>query len=275
MNNKKVIPWDSKSPYEKHWVRYKGSWFLNYQDTDERDLLTLTENGERKWQEDHNKEIQRQRQEYIKQLKINSLMDDRFKECTFENFEVTEDNKKYYCWLKEYALRFDEMKAKNIGLILYGQAGTGKSFMSFCIANYLLDNSRSVIACSILTLINKIREYSSFGNNYMSKFHNAIQKADLFIIDDLGAENNSEWVNSKIYEIIDLRYRSKLPLIITTNLDPDTTLKKKLTNKDGISRSYNRIYEMCSRMKVDCEPRRTRTGNRKQMQFNDLMNNRR
>lgn len=253
--------------YEKEPKTYYDDWFIN----GKRTLMTLTKEGNRRWNEDHKKEEDEKFLKYIEKLKLDSLMDNKFKKCTFNNFYKTKENEFYFNFGQLYSRNFEKYKANNNGLLIYGKPGTGKSFLSFCIANYLLDNGVKVIACSISTILEKIREYSSFGNNKMTVFNNELKKADLLIIDDLGSENSSEWINSKIYEVIDLRYRSEKPLIVTTNLEPDN-LKKKLTNKDGITRTYDRIFEICRPIEMNIEPLRVIKGKEKQISFMNTLN---
>lgn len=253
--------------YEKEPKTYYDDWFLN----GKRTLMTLTKEGNRRWNEDHKKEEDEKFLKYIEKLKLDSLMDNKFKKCTFNNFYKTKENEFYFNFGQLYSRNFEKYKANNNGLLIYGKPGTGKSFLSFCIANYLLDNGVKVIACSISTILEKIREYSSFGSNKMTVFNNELKKADLLIIDDLGSENSSEWINSKIYEVIDLRYRSEKPLIVTTNLEPDN-LKKKLTNKDGITRTYDRIFEICRPIEMNIEPLRVIKGKEKQISFMNTLN---
>lgn len=236
-------------------------------------LLALTEKGKRQYDEDQRKLKEIENYKSIERLKINSLMNEKFKKCRFENFHATQDNIDYLNFGKYYAYHFDKFKAKNQWILIYGKPGTGKSYLSFCIANYLIDKRVPVIACSISTILEKIREFSSFGTTKLNDFYRAIEKVDLLIIDDLGSENTNEYVKAKIYNVIDLRYRSNKPLIITTNLDPNTKLKEKLTGKDGISRTYDRIYELSGKLQMNCEPRRIVEGDRQQQEFNKLFNN--
>lgn len=239
-----------------------GGEIFNFTCMSERDQY---EENQRKLIEEREKRL-----DYIKKLKMDSLMDARFKECKFENFIISNDNKKYFDFGRYYAYNFDEFKAENHGLLIYGDPGTGKSYLTFCIANYLLEKSIPVIACSVSTIIEKVREYSTFGSNKKGQFFKLLKQVDLLIIDDLGSEHNTEWINSVLYDVIDLRYRSNQPLIITTNLEPDTALKKKLTSSDGVTRTYDRIYEMCRRIKLTCQPRRIKEGDKKQAEFNKL-----
>ena len=70
---------------------------------------------------------------------------------------------------------------------------------------------------------------------------------DLLIIDDLGVERNSEFAREQVFNIIDSRYRSQLPMIVTTNLTVD-----ELKNPADLARAriYDRVLERCTAIKV-------------------------
>lgn len=231
-------------------------------------VLTPEETAERDLKEKQDRE--RERREYIKQLKINSLMDKKFMECNFKNFDTTEENIRYKAMANKYVDSFNDMKANNIGLLIYGLPGTGKSYLSFCIANSLLDSGISVIACTSSKLLQRVRELSSFGQEGADSFLNTIQRVDLLLIDDLGAEESNGWAVSKLYEIIDARYRAEKPLIITTNLDLKK-LEKRLTSPDGVTRTFDRIVEMCQPIEINVTPRRKGIGQSKRELFERLM----
>ena len=69
-----------------------------------------------------------------------------------------------------------------------------------------------------------------------------IIKPDLLVIDDFGANNTSEYNTAMLCKIIDSRYSSGKPLIITTNLTPQE-LKNPASTE--LSRIYDRVIEMC------------------------------
>ena len=68
------------------------------------------------------------------------------------------------------------------------------------------------------------------------------------IIDDLGIERNSEYAREQVFSIIDSRYRSQLPMIVTTNLS-----LKKLKNPEDMARAriYDRVLERCMPIRVN------------------------
>lgn len=72
-----------------------------------------------------------------------------------------------------------------------------------------------------------------------------MNSAKLVIFDDLGAERNTDYALEKIYNIIDSRYRRKLPMLLTTNLTID---EMKDEEDRRYSRIYDRIFETCYSM---------------------------
>lgn len=216
------------------------------------------------------KEKAYEKKKSLERLKVNSLIDDRFKTCTFENFIITNENKKIFKFARYYVDNFKEMKANNNGLLLFGRPGSGKSYLSFCIANALLEKYVSVIAITSNGLLQKIRELSTFGNIELNSLYRNLKQVSLLIIDDLGAEANSEYNKAKIYEVIDARYRSNKPIIITTNLDPDN-FKKKLTSSDKVTRTFDRIAEMCELVEMNYESFRDKKRKHKSKGFKKIL----
>ena len=77
-------------------------------------------------------------------------------------------------------------------------------------------------------------------SNEKIKYINSLKRYALLILDDLGAERKSEYMQEQVYNIIDARYKSGLPMIITTNL---TAEEMKKPSDLGNSRIYDRILE--------------------------------
>ena len=192
--------------------------------------------------EEENKE----KQIRLNQIIRNSLMDEKFKQCKFETWDFTKGNKKMYDIGKKYAEKFAKMKSKSIGLLIYGEPGNGKTHTASCIANKLIDNMIPVICISINGLLDRIKQtFNNWGKEGEETILRSLSNADLLIIDDLGTEQNTDWSQTKIYNILDSRYRNGLPLIVTTNF-PLEELKEKYHQ-----RTYDRLIEMCTPIKND------------------------
>lgn len=200
-----------------------------------------------------------ERQIRLDRLRQYSMMDNRFEQCRFENFQIDGNNEKLYRLAVNYCNKWQEMKQKNMGFLFYGPPGTGKSYLAFCIANRLLDALVPVIAISTIGLLNKIKQtYNSYGKEAEIEIINMLKNASLLVLDDIGAENDTPWVKEKLYEIIDSRYRDGKPLICTTNLTKEQ-LRDKLTGDDGVYRTYDRLIEMCYPIEITGPSRRIKT----------------
>ena len=154
-------------------------------------------------------------------------------------------NPKQIDMAKKYVQHWEEFRNTSTGLILWGNVGTGKSFIAGCIANALLDKGVPVIMTNFARLLNKLTDmYAGDRNAYIDSFN----RYPLMIIDDLGIERNSEFAREQVFSIIDSRYRSQLPMIITTNLS-----LKKLKNPEDLARAriYDRVMERCMPIRVN------------------------
>lgn len=176
-----------------------------------------------------------------------------FVESNMANWTFANDdrkNKEISDAMKKYADQFTEFKKSGTGLILFGSVGTGKTYYSACIANELIDKGYSVLMTNFARLTNQLQ--GKFEGR--QEFIDSLNSYALLIIDDLGAERNSEYMQEMVFNIIDSRYRSGLPLIITTNLDLNDLAK---TQELGYKRIYDRILERCYPVKVVGDSRRT------------------
>ena len=171
-------------------------------------------------------------------LKRQSLMDERLRDVSFDSFRKTNDNAYNMKLCLRYANHFDEMLAKNQGLLFYGGVGTGKTFAAACIANHLLNQRIPVIMTSFVKLLESMQGFSEDDSALIAR----LNRAKLLIIDDLGAERSTDYALEKVYDIVDSRYRAKLPIILTTNLSM-TELKESTNIR--YTRIYDRIFEMC------------------------------
>lgn len=175
----------------------------------------------------------------IQRLRLSSLMDSKFREATFSTFQQTKHNARNLQLCRRYAENFDEMMAKNQGLLFYGNVGTGKTFSAACIANYLLDRKVSTVMTSFIKIIGSA---SLTNREEAMNFTDRLNRAKLLIIDDLGAERGTDYALERVYDIIDSRYRARLPMILTTNV-PIGEMMECADRR--YSRIYDRIFEVC------------------------------
>lgn len=189
-------------------------------------------------EEEENEKKRQEDLDRISYLRKASLMDTKFKDATFDRFQETNFNRKNLKFCKRYATAFDEMLKKNQGLLLWGGVGTGKTYSAACVANHLLQNKVPVVMTSFVKILELIQGDKDEEMNIMRK----LTSAKLVILDDLGAERNTSYALEKVYNIVDSRYRSGFPMILTTNL----TLNEMQEETDNpYARIYDRIFEVC------------------------------
>lgn len=185
-------------------------------------------------QEDAARE-ERHKQYRIEQLRRACFSNYHLLEHTFENSQT---NDSPIQTARNYADHFEEFEAKGQGLLLYGPVDTGKTYIAACVANALLNRSISVYMTNFSRVLNSLTLISNDKNAYLD----SMNRYRLVVIDDLGIERNSEFALEQIFSFIDSRYISKLPMIITTNLD---LVSMHSTTDLRYKRIYNRILERC------------------------------
>lgn len=185
---------------------------------------------------------ERERLEHVARLRSAGLRDTALREYTFENDNgYNPELKKAH----EYVAQWDKMKAMSIGLLIWGNVGTGKTFAAGCIANALIDKGVPVLMTNFSRILNSLTGMFSEERN---EFIDGFNKYELLIIDDLGIERNSEFALEQVYNIVDSRYRSKKPLIVTTNLTLD---ELKRPPELARRRIYDRILERCIPLRIN------------------------
>ena len=187
-------------------------------------------------------EERQRRMERIKRRKAQGLQDRYLYDYTFSN-----DNGQNPLMDKAHAYveNWKEAYKSNIGLLLFGDVGTGKSFFAGCIANALLDQDVPVLMTNFPTILNRL---TGMFSEDRSEFIASFDEYDLLIIDDLGVERSTEYAMEQMFFVIDSRYRSRRPMIITTNLK-----LAELKNPPDLAhaRIYDRILERCAPILFD------------------------
>ncbi len=188
--------------------------------------LTISQSDKKKLDkefEKRNLEYQAQeRREHLEASRKRLALPPRFQGAKFENFDSTLQPKAY-----ERAVEFSEKyksRETKKGLYFYGHAGSGKTHLASAIGNKLMETAkvRFVTAPEILLQIKK-----SFNTNINDEYLDRLSYTELLMIDDLGSEKPTEWVQETLFVLIDRRYTNYLPTIFTSNFSLDQ-LKERL-----------------------------------------------
>jgi len=171
----------------------------------------------------------------VRRLKADGFSDPAMLDWAFEN-----DNGRslQIHHAHRYVEQWQTMRSENLGLLLWGGVGTGKSFLAGCIANALMEQEVPVRMTNFAQILNELNSSFSGRNEVVDK----LCRYPLLIIDDFGMERGTEYALEQIYNIVDNRYRRQKPLIVTTNLTPDEIRHPQDT---AHARIYDRLLEMC------------------------------
>ena len=132
--------------------------------------------------------------------------------------------------LRAYAEEFDRSSES---LMLFGNAGLGKTHAALAIAGIVLEKDFDVIYVSSPDFFSKL-EALHFGADPSGEEETLLQTAagaDLLILDDLGTEFNSNFFLSTLYSLLNNRLGAHLPTIVTTNITDGALLEKLYTEK--------------------------------------------
>lgn len=180
--------------------------------------------------------LRREKIQEIERMRATCIHDKGLMECTFER---DDGSLPQIISAKKYVETWERRKANNDGLLLWGDVGCGKTFYAACIANALIDQGVPVLMTNFSKILNKLSGMFSDDKN---EFIASLMRYSLLVIDDFGIERNTEYAIEQVYNIIDERYKSGKPLIITTNLslatlkNPEDTAHKRI---------YDRVLAMC------------------------------
>jgi len=140
--------------------------------------------------------------------------------------------------VRRYVQSIDANIDAGRGLWFQGSVGTGKTTLAMLVSKAALDAGRSVAIYSLPRLLNLLRE-SMESDGGLLELLDRLTAVDLLHVDDLGAENRTDWVLEQLYSIVNARYEAQRAIVATTNLMPD-----ELSDRLG-ARTVSRLVEIC------------------------------
>ena len=147
-------------------------------------------------------------------------------------------------------------------LFFYGTVGTGKSFLSGCIARELIETGHSVIYFSAAGLFETMsRNMFDYKNkDDVLSFHEDLENCDLLIIDDLGTEYTKNVAPSMLFSLLNQRHLNKKSTIISTNLSLEDVRNRY---SDRVFSRITNQYFICKFTGPDIRMLKKRLQNRK------------
>lgn len=138
----------------------------------------------------------------------------RFSGRTFDNYAIEKQPEAYSNCLC-YAKNLNKMSDGYNSLILYGDYGTGKTHLAAAIVNYAIENYGTL--CLFDTWAGHLESIKASWSGDRDSL-NRIKNVELLVIDDYGKDKPSDWNNEMLFEVVNHRYESNLPTIVTTNM---------------------------------------------------------
>jgi DNA replication protein DnaC len=181
---------------------------------------------------------------------------------TITNFKYDEDESQLKALERSliYIENFDPKSGKK--LLFYGSVGTGKSHLAISIYKEIKQKGFTAIYLEMDKIMRIIRDtWDKNSENTENEFFKVLQDVDLLVLDDLGAEHTNNWVQEKLFSILNSRLGKNT--IITTNIDPlelDKTYTKRVSD---------RIFDKLSI--DDCIKIELKTSYRKKQLLQELM----
>jgi DNA replication protein DnaC len=195
-------------------------------------------------------ELKAAQEEKYHRLVMAANMPPEWKDTTFETADP-EINPSATRIARQYAERFSRASGS---LVFFSKGyGTGKTYLAACIANHVLHKKRlSVTYKKARDLMLEIRRTfnGKAGGESEADILNANLSADLLVLDEVGMDTPTEWLETTYWTVFDRRLEWHLPVVITTN--------KPLESKDGSSLgerigygNVSRLLKMCGGRVID------------------------
>jgi DNA replication protein DnaC len=188
----------------------------------------------------------RKHSELVLRLRKQGLPERQMLEWTFANDDGA--NPKMTNAMKNYVEHFDTFKEQGKGLLLFGDVGTGKTYLAVCVANELINKGIPCLVTSFMRIANELWDVDD-----KQKYYDNLNSFPLLVIDDLNAERKTEFMKEIVFNVLDMRAQSHKPLIVTTNLTRDELLSPaNISDK----RIFSRLFELCTPIEVVGKDRR-------------------
>ena len=174
----------------------------------------------------------------------------RYARCAFDGFTVypNEDLERAFRRAREFAARFP---VRQNSLLLAGPSGIGKTHLAAAILNACADKGIGGLYCETATLLTRLRgTYDKDSGTQDTDILRRLTNADLLVLDDLGAEQLTQWGQNMIHAVLNARYNQDLATICTTRLPPSPHERDSLLFEIG-GRVLSMLHQTCDVIEFD------------------------
>jgi DNA replication protein DnaC len=126
-----------------------------------------------------------------------------------------------------YRLAFDFAKNPEGWLVFMGETGCGKTHLAAAIVNHRYEAGKPALFVVVPDFLDHLRStFSPDSKVSYDELFESVKTAPLLVLDDFGEQSTNPWVKEKLYQLINYRYNSRLPTVITTRLSLDEIMEK-------------------------------------------------
>jgi DNA replication protein DnaC len=212
----------------------------------------------------------------------------RFRHCSFHNYYPKPGNDTQYFAHSLASRLVDDYPAVEVGLLLMGPVGVGKTHLAVAILKELIE--KKGVSCLFYesgSLLKAIQDsYNPISQTSETRVLAPVYQAEVLVLDELGASVPTNWVRDTLYQIINTRYNNNRLTVFTTNYldeartpaesDSETTaprrsrkfsserIQEMTTLEERIGTPLrSRLYEMCKKVMIEGEDFRKRLDQRR------------
>ncbi|WP_167884859.1 ATP-binding protein [Leptospira fluminis] len=154
-------------------------------------------------------------------------------------------------WASHLVREWDRLGSLRQGLYLWGNTGSGKTLLACAILNelilrYGLECKYAKINRDFLSTIRDTYQKDSQIHGMEQTIKKQFMEVEVLVLDDFGANKESDWANSQLYDLIDSRYEEERVTILTSNI----SLADWKDKAEG--RIFSRLMEMTKEIHLDC-----------------------
>jgi len=191
-------------------------------------------------------------QRFSQSLLKNARIPRRYAHCELNNFEIHGDTQRT---AHQRAVRLvEQFPVVDRGLLFYGDAGVGKTHLAVALMREaIVRKGARAVFYEVRELLKLVRDtYRNSTEISELDVLKPVLEAELLVLDDLGAEKKSEWVDETIGLVVNTRYSERRLTVITSNLrdDVDSTEPTSFAYQVGL-RTRSRLKEMCDWLLID------------------------